>query len=115
VPPRECRLRIEDILAAIERVQRYTASLDLASFLADDKTVDAVSFCFGVIGEAARHVPDDVVAANPDLPWPEMRAMRNVVVHEYFGVTPETLWKTAREDLPDLVNRLRRLLAPEAS
>ena len=115
MPPRECRLRIEDILAAIERVQRYTASLDLASFLADDKTVDAVSFCFGVIGEAARHVPDDVVAANPDLPWPEMRAMRNVVVHEYFGVTPETLWKTAREDLPDLVNRLRRLLAPEAS
>ena len=111
MPPREWRLRVEDILAAIERVQRYTASLDLALFLADDKTVDAVSFCFGVIGEAARHVPDDVAAANPDLPWPEMRAMRNVVVHEYFGVTPETLWKTAREDLPALVERLRRLLA----
>ena len=69
------------------------------------------SFCFGVIGEAARHIPEDVVAANPDLPWPEMRAMRNVVVHEYFGVTQETLWKTAREDLPALVERLRRLLA----
>jgi uncharacterized protein with HEPN domain len=115
VPPREWRLRVEDILAAIERVQRYTASLDLASFLADEKTVDAVSFCFGVIGEAARHVPDDVVAANPDLPWPEMRAMRNVVVHEYFGVTPETLWKTAREDLPSLVEPLRRLLGSETS
>src|SRR5438132_10885843 len=70
-----------------------------------------VSFCFGVIGEAARHVPEDVVAANPDLPWPEMRAMRNVVVHEHFGVAQETLWKTAREDLPALVERLRRLLA----
>jgi len=111
VPPREWRLRIEDILAAIERVQRYTAGLDLASFLADEKTVDAVCFCYGVIGEAARHVPDEVVAAHPDLPWAEMRAMRNVVVHEYFGVTPETLWKTAREDLPALVDRLRRLLA----
>jgi uncharacterized protein with HEPN domain len=110
VPPREWRLRIEDILEAIERVQRYTAGLDLASFLADEKTVDAISFCFGVIGEAARHVPDDVVAAHPDLPWPEMRAMRNVVVHEYFGVTGETLWKTACEDLPPLVQRLRALL-----
>lgn len=90
-PARNWRLRIEDILAAVERVQRYTARMDLASFLADEKTVDAVSFCFGVIGEAARHIPEDVVAANPDLPWPEMRAMRNVVVHEYFGVTQETL------------------------
>jgi uncharacterized protein with HEPN domain len=111
VPRREWRLRIEDILAAIERVQRYTAGLDLASFLADEKVVDAASFCFGVIGEAAHHVPDDVVAAHPELPWPEMRAMRNVVVHEYFGVTHETLWKTAREDLPGLVDPLRRLLA----
>jgi len=55
------------------------------------------------------------VAANPDLPWPEMRAIRNVVVHEYFGVTHETLWKTAREDLPALVERLRRVLAEPES
>src|SRR5438445_5998268 len=52
-PARDWRLRIEDILAAVERVQRYTAGMDLASFLADEKTVDAVSFCFGVSGEAA--------------------------------------------------------------
>ncbi|TMB36105.1 MAG: DUF86 domain-containing protein [Deltaproteobacteria bacterium] len=91
VPARDWRLRIEDILAAVERVQRYTVGMDLSSFIVDEKTVDAVSFCFGVIGEAARHIPEDVVAANPDLPWPEMRAMRNVVVHEYFGVTQETL------------------------
>ena len=89
VPARDWRLRIEDILAAVERVQRYTAGMDLASFLADEKTVDAVSFCFGVIGEAARHIPEDVVAANPDLPWPEMRAMRNVVVHEYITLNLE--------------------------
>ena len=111
MPTREWRLRIEDILAAVERVQRYTVGLDLASFIVDEKTVDAVCFCFGVIGEAARHVPEDVLAAYPDLPWSEMRGMRNVVVHEYFGVTPETLWKTAREDLPSVAARLRALLA----
>ena len=56
MPPREWRLRIEDILAAIERVQRHTQGLDLSSFIADEKTVDAVCFCYGVIGEAARHI-----------------------------------------------------------
>ena len=56
-------------------------------------------------------MPDDIVAAHPELPWAEMRAMRNVVVHEYFGVTLETLWKTASEDLPGLATPLRRLLA----
>jgi uncharacterized protein with HEPN domain len=111
VPPRDWRVRIEDIVGAIERVQRYTAEVDLASFAADAKTMDAVRFCFGVIGEAARHIPDDVVTANPGLPWQEMRAMRNVVVHEYFGVTNETLWKTAREDLPALLAGLRRMLS----
>ena len=65
---------------------------------------------FAVIGEASRHIPDAVVAAHPGLPWTEVRAMRNVIVHEYFGVTDETLWKTAREDLPALVEPLRRLL-----
>jgi uncharacterized protein with HEPN domain len=46
-----------------------------------------------------------------EIPWADMRAMRNVVVHEYFGVTNETLWKTAREDLPAIVEPLRKLLA----
>jgi uncharacterized protein with HEPN domain len=72
---------------------------------------DAVSYLFGVIGEAAHHVPDEVAAAHPELPWAEMRAMRNVVAHQYLGVMLETLWKTATEDLPGLVDPLRRLLA----
>jgi uncharacterized protein with HEPN domain len=111
LPRRDWRLRIEDILDAIERVQRHTAGQGLAAFLADEKTIDAVARCFGIVGEAARHVPDDVAAAHPELPWAEMRAMRSVLVHAYFDVTNETLWKTAHEDLPGLVGLLRQLLA----
>jgi uncharacterized protein with HEPN domain len=111
VPPRDWRVRIEDILAAIERARRYTADLDLASFTADEKTIDAVCYCFGIIGEAARNIPDEIVEKTSDLPWAEMRGMRNVIVHEYFGVTRETLWKTALEDLPAVAERLRALLS----
>ncbi len=111
MPPRDWRFRVQDILDAIERVQRHVSGADLASFLGNEVVVDAVSYCLGVIGEAARHVPEDVTSTHPELPWAEMRAMRNVVVHEYFGVTLETLWKTASEDLPGLVIPLRKLLA----
>ena len=112
MPPRDWRLRVEDILEAATRAQRYVAGMDLAAFVADDRTLDAVSRCFGIIGEAVAHVPKDVVAAHPEIPWAEMRAMRNIVVHEYFGVTSETLWKTAREDLPAIIEPLRQLLSP---
>ncbi len=110
MPPREWRLRVEDILDAATRIARYVKGKDLAMFVDDELTVDAVSHCFGIIGEAATHIPDEVIAAHPEIPWAEMRAMRNIVVHEYFGVTNETLWKTAREDLPAILDPLRKLI-----
>lgn len=111
MPPRDWRVRIEDILDAAARIARYVEGKDLGAFASNELTLDAVSRCFGIIGEAARHVPDDVCVAHPEIPWAEMRAMRNVVVHEYFGVTNETLFKTAREDLPAIIEPLRKLLA----
>lgn len=111
MPPRDWRVRIEDILEAADRITRYLDGMELAAFEKDDMARDAVSRCFGIIGEAARHIPEAVLKEHPELPWAEMRAMRNVVVHEYFGVTDETLWKTAREDLPTIVGPLRRLLS----
>jgi len=110
VPPREWRLRIEDILDAAARISRYIEGKNLVTFMRDDLTLDAVSRCFGIIGEAAVHIPNDVTVAHPEIPWTEMRAMRNIVVHEYFGVTKETLWKTALEDLPTIVEPLKKLL-----
>lgn len=110
MPPRDWRLRIEDILDAAGRIARYVEGKDLAAFESNELILDAVSRCFGIFGEAAKPIPENVVAAHPEIPWAEMRAMRNIVVHEYFGVTNETLWKTAREDLPPLAVKLAPLL-----
>jgi uncharacterized protein with HEPN domain len=73
-PPRDWRLRIEDILEAAGRIERYVEGKDLAAFTSDDLTMDAVSRCFGIIGEAAKHVPKDIIAAHPEIPWAEMRS-----------------------------------------
>jgi uncharacterized protein with HEPN domain len=114
VPPREWRVRIEDILDAAARIARYVERHDdVAKFISDELTVDAVSRCFGIIGEAVTRLPEAVQASHPEIPWAEMRGLRNIVVHEYFGVTNEMLWKTAREDLPTIIEPLRKLLAEE--
>ncbi len=68
MPPREWRLRIEDILDAATRVARYVGGQDLATFVNEDLTLDTVSRCLGIIGEVARHIPNEVVAAHPGVP-----------------------------------------------
>lgn len=110
MPPREWRLRIEDILESIARIDRYTAGLDATAFAADQLIADAVLRNFTIIGEAARHVPAAIVARYPDVPWTEMRGMRNLLIHEYFGASAATVWESVRHDLPPLIAQLRRIL-----
>lgn len=109
-PERAWALRIEDILDSIARIGLYTESMEFEEFTQDERTVDAVIRHFGIIGEAANHVPEAVRVAHPELPWEAMRAMRNFVVHEYFGVSREVLCRTLQDDLPGLVPALQTLL-----
>ena len=80
-------------------------------FAADRKTIDAVIKNFIVIGEAACHIPEDICQANPEIPWSDMRSMRNFVVHEYFSVNDKILWDTIQVDLPPVVPLLTALLS----
>lgn len=115
MPPRDWTLRIRDILEAVEKIQRYTDGMEYSSFSQDDLTVDAVLRNFSVIGEAARHLPESVAEVHPQIPWADIRGMRNVIVHEYFGVSLSIIWETVQQDLPPLVPELKRLLAKHES
>ena len=108
--PREWRLRAQDILDAIAAIQSYIAGMDYAAFAQDRRTVDAVLRNITVIGEAASRIPEAIQASSPEIPWADMRDMRNVVVHEYFGVNRQILWDTTQADLPPLVAQLHALL-----
>ena len=110
MPPRVWHFRLEDIVQAVEKILRYTDGMTFEQFLADDRTVDAVVRNLTVIGEAARHIPDDFTAGHPEIPWKEMRGIRNVVVHEYFGVSKTIVWETTKRDLPVLLPSLRGVL-----
>jgi uncharacterized protein with HEPN domain len=109
-PERGWKLRISDIIDAIAAIQEYTAGMNLKSFAEDRKTVDAVVRNFTIIGEAAIRIPEQVIAENPKIPWRDMSDMRNIIVHEYFGVSNKILWETIQSDLPPLVPLLKKLL-----
>ena len=111
MPAKDWWLRIEDILAAILKIQDYTAGMDQKAFAADSKAFDAVLRNLTIIGEAVRHIPDPVVVRFGDVPWNRMRAMRNFLVHDYPSVDLGIVWHTIREDLPPLVPLLQRMLA----
>ncbi len=110
MPRRGWKLRISDIIEAIENALDYSAGMTFEQFVADRKTIDAVIRNFIVIGEAASHLSDDFIAKHPDLPWREMRDMRNIVVHEYFGVDNLIVWETLQKNLPPLLPMLKDLL-----
>jgi len=110
VPPRDWRLRVADILAAVDRIGRYVAGMSQEQFARDERTFEAVCFALVVIGEAANAVPDAVQAKAPKVPWRTMRGMRNIAAHEYFGIDVETVWLTATRDVPALRPRLQAVL-----
>lgn len=112
MPHRSWELRVVDIVDAIEIVLDYTAGMTLEQFVSDRKTIDAVVRNFIIIGEAASHLPEDFIEKHAALPWREMRDMRNIAAHEYFGVDNMVVWETIQNNLPPLLPMLRKLIGP---
>jgi uncharacterized protein with HEPN domain len=110
MPPRDWAFRLRDILEAIEGAQSYVEGMDLEGFESNQMVVDAVLRKLTIIGEAAAGIPEDVRRELPDIPWPEIVAMRNIVVHHYFGVSLQIVWHTVNHDLGPLQNSIRSFL-----
>ncbi len=107
---RDWRFRVRDILAAVRAIARYTEGMTFEEFAADVRTIDAVVRNLMTIGESTRWIPEPIKDAHREVPWRTLRGVRNVVVHEYFGVDCEILWETVRTDLPPLEPELEAVL-----
>ncbi len=100
---REWKFYIDDMLRFAEKVLAYSADLDQARLERDELKYDAILRNLELIGEAATRVPAAVRQEHPVIPWRQVIATRNRLIHGYLGIDNDTLWSIVIDDVPPLV------------
>ena len=108
--PRDYGLYLDDILEAIDQIQHYVQGMDENDFISDRTTQDAVIRNLEIIGEAARNLPDSLKAEELEIEWRKIVGLRNILAHEYFGVSVPIVWDIVRNKLQPLRSTCSRLL-----
>jgi uncharacterized protein with HEPN domain len=106
-------LYLDDILDAADSIARFLNGLEKENFLGDELRQSAVLQKLIVIGEAASRLSTDFRARHATIVWPDIVGLRNIAVHQYFGVSWETVWNTATLDVPALREQIAAILAVE--
>ena len=101
---------LSDMLEAAVLAETFTHAVEFDAFQQNTEKIFAVVRALEVIGEAAAHVPGEVQAQRPDVPWNDIIGMRHVLIHGYFGVDAAVVWKTVQQDVPILRSALEQML-----
>jgi uncharacterized protein with HEPN domain len=107
---RSDQVYLEDILESVNMILSYTENKTELEFVNDLMLQDAVIRRFEIIGEASSKISENIKNQNPAVQWRLMKEMRNKLIHEYFGVSPITIYTTIKLDLSDLKQQLDSLV-----
>jgi uncharacterized protein with HEPN domain len=99
-----------DMLDAAQTVEQLSSGLDFFQYSNDRRTQLAVERSLEIIGEAARRVSDSFQNSHPEIPWRQIIGQRNVLIHEYGEVKQERIWKVVKENIPQLVDQLKKFV-----
>lgn len=108
---RDAMVCLGDMLDYARDIEVFVAGMDTRGFADDRKTQYAVLRALEVIGEAAKRVPPETQARFPDIPWRQIIGMRNVIAHDYLGISVPRIYETATVFIPRLTKRLPDLIA----
>ena len=109
---REPRLYLADILTCIENASKYVKGLSYKGFTEYQKTFDAVVRNLEIIGEAAKHIPEELKKKYP-YDWRSVIGLRDILVHAYFGVSTKIVWDILKNELPGLKDLIEEIIENE--
>ncbi len=110
---REIQAYLEDIMKECEYLIKTSEGLTFEKFIEDETLKRAFVRSLELIGEAVKHLPQDFRKKHSDVPWKEIAGMRDILIHEYFGIDYQLVWVTIKEDIPYLKKILESILDTE--
>lgn len=102
-----------DMLQAAQKVLEYASGLDRPRFESSSRDQDAILRQLTILGEAAKGISGEFRSEHPEIPWRRIAGFRDVVVHQYFNVNIEEVWRIVREDVPSLIPLIEPLIPPK--
>jgi uncharacterized protein with HEPN domain len=107
------RLYLNDIVEAADHIAEFIAGADFQAFQGSEMLRSAVVQKLGVIGEAAARVSADLTSRHPEAPWPQIVAFRNILIHAYFGIDWDVVWRAATNRCPVLRVQIADIIAAD--
>ena len=101
---------LQDILESIEHIQKFLDGVSENKCYENVEKQDAVLRRLEIIGEAVKHLSEEIREGHPDIPWRQIAGMRDIIIHEYFGVTLEMVWIVATVDILDLKSKVEEII-----
>jgi uncharacterized protein with HEPN domain len=103
-------LLLFDILESIDKIEKYTREITFEQLIQDERTKDAILRNIQIIGEASKHIPEQLLTTHPDIDWSGVAGMRDIITHRYFRVDWNLLWTSIQEELPVLKAQITSLV-----
>ena len=101
---------LHDIQNSVTKIYKYTTNIDYQEFVSNDMVKDAVERNFEIIGEAVKNLSEDFRNKYPNIPFKQIAGMRDKLIHDYFGVDYEIVWKTIKDKLPQFNDDITTLI-----